>query len=1543
MKACRRHIKRRSPLVGIVPSSAFGVACMAALVLATGAAAAPKSINGFVGGAGGINTGGLFTEPRDAAVYVGAPGDPDDDKLLVVERHRVQRLDASGNFELLWGRDTVLPGAPGNTGNGFEVCSQAVSGAARCKAALTGDDAGELDNPTGIAVDQTTGHVFVMDRGNRRVQEFTLAGGFVRAWGWGVDSGANAFEVCTSGCQAGSTAGGGEQAGQFADATINSIAVSPTAPNDVFVTDAGNERVVQVGSDGAFRHVWGFDVSPAGGAGFEACATNCRAGQALGGPNDGQFAGGWPRQVAVDAGGVVYASDSTDDHRIVRFDSDPGPATPPDAAANLLQPLPASLLGAGATTGPEVDPNTGNLLVTRDDTNFETAVVDAFIREIADPGADLPPGGPPNPSVVDTHVLAEAADDVAGDPMMNLGFSPTTGNIYQATINLKSPPFPGGKFTGCPPDSTCAGLLVLAETTGTLAAAIDSPSNTEATSAELAGSVTPGGGIARYRFQVSVDGATWTDVGGERYIGGAGTVSVNATATGLEPNTLYQVRLTASKQTGIPTNETVVSSEAVFLTDAKEPAVRTLGSARRTDVSVRLRGLVDPEGSSTTYRFEYGLDGGSFDVHVPVPDALAGAGNQPDLVQLDVGGLQPDTAYHYRVVATNAVGTSTGDPVSFRTRSQAPPPPPPAGRGYELVSPPDKVAGVGVGIWYQGPSSAGLVGHPAHVGERFAVQGTFGATLANGQFSFASDWTLAERTPQGWVNRPVASRRAHGSQTLVFMTPTAAAPDLSLTSWGYTTLKLFQEQEDWLKQEVGATLFVRDFADGRWEIVGPTDPAQGGGLNEETAVAGDGRSIVAAGGTRGLAGAGDPSLDLAPGTRSVYLDEVPDGPSNTFPGAGVRRLVNACTAGTEIPARVDVGGAFKYAAQPCPAAAPGRDSSVVSTGGAVLGPDRDRVISEDGSRVFFMSPRPGGFVIPDPGEAGPQCIGTGAATTCPPQLFVRQRNANGEVLTRWLSRTQVTPSNGAGADQDASLVGAAFFEGASPDGDKVFFRSDAPLTADDPNGEGVPPPPGGVTSGELSARSWDLFMYDMPDGPNADPADGELTRISAGPDGDGDCNSPAEGWRGDGALRFASDDGTRLYFTCAAPLDGVPLAENGTITEPGGTPETTGASNLYLYDAAKPADERWRFVARLTRTSTLGSCAARGAQQGQPLAGANEHSTTLNVFDSMSCVRGTADGGLVTLFTDARLTDDDPDTASGDVYAYDADRDELTRVSAPEDGSGGAYPCLLGATPTPCFGDGGFGPPAGGMGLPRLGVAVDPATGDRMVFFESRSRLIASDTDTAYDVYQWRAGELTLLTPGHSTTDGAMFAGNDSTGRNVYFATRDRLTWQDTDAVLDVYTARTDGGIPQPPPTPGCDVLAGECQPPGSAPGGSQSDSDSPTPGDNTRARRVALAVTAPGSKGRRRAARTGVLAVRLAVSAPVRVRLTARARIGGKTRRVGSTARTADQAGSLTVRVRLSKSARRSLRARKRLRIQLTVRAVGARTQTVTIALSRR
>jgi hypothetical protein len=106
----------------------------------------------------------------------------------------------------------------------------------------------------------------------------------------------------------------------------------------------------------------------------------------------------------------------------------------------------------------------------------------------------------------------------------------------------------------------------------------------------------------------------------------------------------------------------------------KPPTTDTADAAGQLDGTATLNATVHPEGTPTTYRFEYGNDP-SFG-WVTEPRGLSNA-MRTNPVSAQVGGLAPGATYHYRVVATGEHGTSAGPTRTFTMPSPPPPPPPP--------------------------------------------------------------------------------------------------------------------------------------------------------------------------------------------------------------------------------------------------------------------------------------------------------------------------------------------------------------------------------------------------------------------------------------------------------------------------------------------------------------------------------------------------------------------------------------------------------------------------------------------------------------------------------------------------------------------------------------------------------------------------------------------------------------------------------------------------------------------------------------------------
>lgn len=102
---------------------------------------------------------------------------------------------------------------------------------------------------------------------------------------------------------------------------------------------------------------------------------------------------------------------------------------------------------------------------------------------------------------------------------------------------------------------------------------------------------------------------------------------------------------------------------------ASPPSVTTGGASGVGATSATLKGSVNPEGQVTTYDFEYGT---STAYGNSTPSSHAGNGTASVSAAASLGSLTPGTTYHYRVVATNASGTTVGADRQFTTAARPP-------------------------------------------------------------------------------------------------------------------------------------------------------------------------------------------------------------------------------------------------------------------------------------------------------------------------------------------------------------------------------------------------------------------------------------------------------------------------------------------------------------------------------------------------------------------------------------------------------------------------------------------------------------------------------------------------------------------------------------------------------------------------------------------------------------------------------------------------------------------------------------------------------
>ena len=147
---------------------------------------------------------------------------------------------------------------------------------------------------------------------------------------------------------------------------------------------------------------------------------------------------------------------------------------------------------------------------------------------------------------------------------------------------------------------------------------------------------------------------------------GAIAVPVSASASGLSPNTTYHFRISATNPGG-----TSSGGDEVVKTLPNAPTVLTGTASSLTQTAATLNATVNPNGGEVgECKLEYGTTTayGSSAPCTPSP----GSGASPAAISASISGLTVNTTYHFRVMATNAGGTSRGADEATRTLPNPP-------------------------------------------------------------------------------------------------------------------------------------------------------------------------------------------------------------------------------------------------------------------------------------------------------------------------------------------------------------------------------------------------------------------------------------------------------------------------------------------------------------------------------------------------------------------------------------------------------------------------------------------------------------------------------------------------------------------------------------------------------------------------------------------------------------------------------------------------------------------------------------------------------
>jgi DNA-binding beta-propeller fold protein YncE len=539
-----------------------------------------------------------------------------------------------------------------------------------------GAGAGNVHRPLGVAVDQSSGNLYVVDGSNFRIGKFDREGNFLLAWGWGVaDGSSQELQACgpeaeppTKRCFAASSSGA---TGPGA-VVPNAVAVDQ-ASHGVYVADAGKRRITKFSPEGDFIFMVGRNVNKSkqeeiGGpytqeeknictaADLEA-GDQCGAGESGTGP--GEFAN--PASLAIDSESHVWVGDAD---RIASFGPDGAPG------ADIALP------GTGTVTSLAID-SAGDFFTLKRETlerqkisftglangdTFTLGNLPAACSASSTAPIAYVSGGTGGAAETRQNIFA-ALEASCGASSFNLGLS-GGGTLNSISISFEGVssgvdvPLLSCAASGggsCPVAGEVDGQLgkvqKLEAGSGAVIETVSEGGQPRAVTLDGEDNLYVGDKTFPYRLiKFNPEGEKVAQFAAGQVIGEPGGVlGGNALAVDDGSHTLY----TASSRSAQA--ESVVQA---FATPEPGPLPEAPRAEDVLPTTATLVARLNPEGHETSYRFEYDTSPyegeAEHGARIPIPDAtLPGSDYDSEDVEAELEGLLPGTTYHFRLVATD--------------------------------------------------------------------------------------------------------------------------------------------------------------------------------------------------------------------------------------------------------------------------------------------------------------------------------------------------------------------------------------------------------------------------------------------------------------------------------------------------------------------------------------------------------------------------------------------------------------------------------------------------------------------------------------------------------------------------------------------------------------------------------------------------------------------------------------------------------------------------------------------------------------------------